>query len=382
MVKRKTKVVIAYASAGAGHVKAALALESGFREINKGDIEVKNINTLDYSSPFLKKSYPAFYLFLVNCIPSLWGLGYYFSDTRIAYRTLVGPARRISNRLHCRKLVDFLEEYDPDVALNTHFLGSEVMADMRRRGKLKNTKLITVVPDYLMHSFWVDKETDYYCVAQNDSKEHLIKRGIPGEKIKVFGIPVDRVCAKKKNRPELCKKLGILEGISTVLVTGGGYGVGPVRELVSELSRIEKKLQIIVVCGKNPALYEQMSRIAESSGVPIKVYGFIDNMDELMEVSDIMVAKSGGMTSSEAMAKDLPIVITSAIPGQEARNCKYLVSSGAALRAADPKKAKEAIAGILSSDDQMNRMRENIHRIKKPDSSRDIVNFALSLLKQ
>jgi len=380
MAKDKIKVVIAYASAGAGHVKAAFALESGFRELDRGNIEIRNINTLDYSSDFLKKSYPDFYLFLVNRIPSLWGLGYYLFDTRMAYRAFVALARRINNAMHCRKLEDFLNDYNPDIILNTHFLGSEVMANMRRKGKLKDSKLITVVTDYMMHSFWVDKEADYYCVAQEDSKAHLLKRGVPADKIKVYGIPIDRVFAKMKGKKELCRKLDIREDLPTVLVTSGGYGVGPVKKLVLELARIEKKIQLLVVCGKNPGLHEEINSIAGSLDIPVKAYGFVDNMDELMEVSDVMVAKSGGMTSSEAMAKDLPVVITSAIPGQEARNCKYLVKSGSAVHAGNLREAKQAIADILSSEVKMSQMTKRISEIKKPDSSRDIANFALSLL--
>lgn len=380
MAGNKIRVVIAYASAGAGHVKAALAIESAFREMNRSDIEVRTINTLDYSTDFMKKSYPAFYLFLVNRIPTIWGLGYYLFDTRLVYRALVGPVRRISNFLTCKRLVGFLNEYKPDIILNTHFLGSDVMREMRKRGMLKDTKLITVVTDYFMHSFWVDRQADYFCVAQNESKAHLMKRGIPAEKIRVFGIPVDRVFSQSKGKRELCGKLGVREDLLTVLITGGGYGVGPVKELVAGISGLKKEMQILVVCGKNPELYKEISEMAGSLGVPVKVYEFVNNMDELMEVSDIMAAKSGGMTSSEAMAKGLPIIITSSIPGQEARNCRYLVKSGAAVYAGSLEKVKQSMADIVSSKEKIEEMKAKINTIKRPNSSLDIAKFALSLI--
>ena len=374
------KVLIAYASAGAGHAKAAFAIESAFRKINPSGVEIKVINTLDYSTPFLKKSYPATYLFLVNKIPGIWGLGYYLFDARIIYKTLIGPARRINNGLNCGQLVKFLNEYNPDAAINTHFIGSEVMADMRRRGMLKNTKLITVVTDYLMHSFWVDKYTDYYCVAQDESREHLIKRGIPREKIRVFGVPINIIFAVKKDKRELCRKLDIREDYRTVLIGSGGFGVGPIKELVKALSGIKKDMQLLVVCGKNPKLYKEISELSKSLETPVKPYEFVDNMDELMEVSDVMVTKSGGMTSSEGMAKNLPMIITSAIPGQEARNCRCLVESGAAIQAGSAEKTKEAILELLSSKSKMKKLKDNINRVKKPNSSYDIANFTLNLL--
>lgn len=380
-MQNKKKILIAYANAGAGHRKASLAIESAFKVIARDDVQTEVIDTLDYSTPFLRRGYPAIYLFLVNRIPTIWGLNYYLFDTRIIYKTLISPARRINNGLNCADLVRFLNEYNPSIIINTHFLGSEVMADMKRHGMLKDTKLISVVTDYFMHSFWVDKDIDYYCVAQKESKGHLMKRGIPAERIKIFGIPIDRIFAVKKDKRELCSRLKIKDNIRTVLIGSGGFGVGPIKELVKELAAVEMPIQLLVVCGKNPKLYKEIGDLARASGKPIKVYEFVDNMDELMEVSDIMITKSGGMTSSEAIAKDLPLVITSAIPGQEARNCRYLVKSGAAIYAKNIKKAKEAICDILSSEERIEDLKRRIRDIKKPNSSYDIAQFAISLLE-
>ena len=251
---------------------------------------------------------------------------------------------------------------------------------MKRHGMLKDAKLITVVTDYFMHSFWVDKAIDYYCVAEDATKEHLIKRGISSEKIKVFGIPVDKVFAMRKDRKELCARLNVRDDCRTILIGSGGFGVGPIKELVKELSDIKQPIQLLVVCGKNQKLCRETGELAQSIELPIKVYGFVNNMDELMEVSDIIVTKSGGLTSSEAMAKDLPMVITSAIPGQEARNCRFLVNSGAAIQAGSVKKAKKAIIDILSSKGRMDELKKRVREVKKPNSSLDIARFALNLL--
>jgi len=374
------KILIAYANAGAGHRKAAYAIESAFKEINRNDIETKVIDTLDYTTPFFKMSYPATYLFMVNKIAVIWGLAYYLFDTRIFYRIFVAPIRRMVIGLNSARLVSFLNEYNPDIIINTHFLGNELAADMKRRGMLKNNKVITVVTDYMMHSFWVDKEIDYYCVAQEESKKHLMKRAIPPERIKVFGIPIDRVFALKRDRKELCAKLGIDDKKKTVLIGSGGFGVGPIKELVGELMNAKEVEQLLVICGNNPALYKEISEITRDAGGHVKAYKFVENMDEMMSVADVMVTKSGGLTSSEAMAKDLPMIITSAIPGQEARNSRYLVKSGAAIQAPGVKKAKEAIIEIFSSKEKFESLKKRIGDIKKPDSSYDIARFAITLL--
>jgi len=376
---RKKKILIACANAGAGHIKAAFAVEKALKKIAPPEVEIKVIDTLDYCTRFLKKSYPAVYLFLVKRIPTLWGLGYYLFDSRIIYRLFIAPARRISNFLNCAGLTAFLKQYNPDVIINTHFLGVEVASDMRRQGMLKETELITIVTDYLMHSFWVDKRSDYYCVAQNESKEHLIKRGISPERIKVFGIPIDGIFASRGDKKDICARLNIRDDLRTVLVGSGGFGVGPVKELVKELAGI-KGIQLLVICGKNPELHKDISELAGSLEISVRAYEFVDNMHELMDVSDIIVTKSGGMTSSEAMAKDLPMVITSAIPGQEARNCRYLVGSGAAVYAGGVEAAKKAISDMLDSEAMMTRLKKRIGEVKKPNASRDIARFALSLL--
>lgn len=374
------KILIAYANAGAGHRKAAYAIESAFKEINRNDIEIKVIDTLDYSTPFFKTNYPAFYLFVVNKIPYIWGIFYYLLDTRLFYRCIASYGRRLHNLLGFAGLEDFLSEYNPDIVINTHFLGGEVMVHMKKKGMLKNTKLVSVVTDYMMHAFWVDKMIDYFLVAQDESRKDLVNRGIPAEKIRVFGIPIDRKFAARIDRKGLCAKLGIDGAKKTVLIGSGGFGVGPVKELVRELSDTDSVEQLLVVCGKNPELYKYIDNIAKSAAKAVKVYEFVDNMDELMSASDVIVTKSGGMTSSEAMAKDLPMIITSAIPGQEARNSRYLVKCGAAIQAPTVKKARETIAEIFGSKDKLEELKNRIRSIKKPNSSCDIAQFAINLL--
>lgn len=376
------KILIAYANAGAGHKKAALAVQGAFREINRSDIETKVIDTLDYSTPFFKSNYPASYLFMVNKIPYLWGLFYYLLDTRIFYRCIASYGRRLHNSSGFKGLVKFLNEYNPDIVINAHFLGSEVMADMKKKGMLKNTKLVSIITDYMPHSFWVDKMVDYYCVAEEDTKKNLMTRGVSAEKIRVFGIPVDTVFGIKKDRKELSAEIGIDPEKNTVLIGSGGFGVGPIKELVDALMSAEKAQQILVICGNNQKLYKDITELAKNADGRVHAYPYVENMDEMMSVADVMITKSGGLTSSEAMAKDLPMIITSAIPGQEARNSDYLVKSGAAVKACTVRKAKEAIEELFKSKEKLESLKNRIGEIKKPNAASDIANFTISLLEK
>ncbi len=380
-MKPSKKVLIIYANAGAGHKKAALAIEAALKSLNRSDVETKVIDSIDYCSPFMQSTYLSVYLFMITHIPTIWGLFYYLFDTRIMYRGLVAMARRINNGPNSRGLEKFLLHYKPDVVVHTHFLSSEVMAAMKRRGELKDTRMLSVVTDYMMHSFWVEKEIDMFCVAQEASKEHLMPRGVPSEKITVTGIPVDPVFGDRPDKKELRVKLGIPESKFTVLLASGGFGVGPLKELVAGLGKEESDMQLIVVCGKNQKLYEEICDIKGSCKIPVTAYEYVNNMHELMELADIIVTKSGGLTSSEALAKELPLIIISAIPGQEARNSRYLLKAGAAIQAGGVEKVKASLQRLLSSPAELEKMRKNVQRIAKPRSAFSVVELIEKMLK-
>ncbi len=373
------RILIASANAGAGHVKAAQAVHRAFRDMDSPGIQVRSIDTLEYSSAFLRKAYPATYIFTVKRMPVFWGMAYYVTDNPVIYNTIVAPLRRFHNARHCRGLEAFLRDYNPDVVINTHFLGSEVMADMKRRGLLPSCTLLSVVTDCMMHSFWLDPDIDCYCVASEQSKRDLVKRGIPQSRVSVTGIPVDAAFARQEDTARIRHTLGIESGRKTVLVASGGFGVGPVRELVRALAGLSGGIQLLVVCGKNDSLYGTMRKLSLELSVPVKVFGFVNNMHELMSVSDIIVTKSGGMTSSEALAKGLPMIITSAIPGQEARNCRFLVQAGAAVRAQTPCAVKRVVAELLDSEEKMRAMKRAIDTVKKPLAARAVAECALNL---
>lgn len=375
------KILIVYANAGAGHRKAALAISKAFAEMNRNDIEVRVVDSLDYCTPFMKYMYLQTYLFMIAQTPTIWGLCYYIFDSRVIYKPWIAFLRRLNNGAGCKGFERFLLDYKPDVIVNTHFLGSEVMASMRRRGLLKEAKLMSVVTDYMMHSFWIDNEIDIFCVAQEASKKDIMRRGVPEAKVRVTGIPVDPLFGRAKDKAELRRRLKIPEAGFTVLLTSGGFGVGPLKELVEGLGREKSNMQLIVVCGKNPRLFDDIKAIKDGCKMPVTVYEYVDNMDELMELADIIVTKSGGLTSSEALAKDLPLIIISAIPGQEARNSKFLLDAKAAIQATGVAKVEEALKRLAASPRSIDALAENVRAVKRPRAAHDVAGSVLELMK-
>ena len=226
------KILITYASAGAGHKRAAEAAAGALREKHK-DVRVELWDILDYSSFLFQKTYSAIYLFAITYIPLIWGMAYLILDNPAIY-FIVSPLRRLINKLNSYRFIKLFYQLDPDVVISTHFYSTEVIAHQRRNKKYKG-RLISVITDFRIHSFWLAGGIDKFVVAAQNTKRELIKKGIEQNKIEVLGIPIDHVFGESKNKELLLEKLGLQKGLFTVLVVSGGLGVGPIEELVAEL---------------------------------------------------------------------------------------------------------------------------------------------------
>ena len=371
------KVLIIHATAGSGHTKSAQAIYNAINEVNH-NLEVKIINSLDYTNTFFKFSYPRVYMFLVNRIPLIWGFFYYILDSRFFYPLLCW-IRHIYNWLVAQPLVRFLEEYQPDIIINTHFLAPDVIS-MAGKKRISG-RMMSVITDYRLHSFWIARGVDEYLVTYEDTKKDLVKRGIPKEKIKVFGMPIDPVFLKEINKDEIKRKLGI-RNLFTVLVGSGGFGVGPMHKLIEELVGVDIPIQLLVVCGKNKELFKDVSEMSKKADFPVKAFGFVDNMHELMEVSDLIVTKSGGIVCAEALAKNLPIVGIFPIPGQESRNLRVMLEKGVAMELDRPQDAKNLLTNLFKDKDKLEKIRKNVALIRKPRAAMDIADFALTTLEK
>jgi processive 1,2-diacylglycerol beta-glucosyltransferase len=374
----KKRVLIIYATAGAGHLKAAMAVKKAFDGAGEAfDVDV--VDSLKYMSAFFRWTYPRIYLFMVKRIPAAWGFGYYILDNKIVY-ALTAWLRHLTNWINSRALAGFLRERQYDVIVSTHFLANDVIS---MEGKKKiGARLINVVTDLRMHSFWYAEATDKYVVACELTKEELVdKYGVSGDKIEVLGIPIDPGFSKVMDKEALIDKIGIKRGLCTILVGSGGFGVGPIEELVRSFKGISIPVQLLVVCGKNDQLCLTVGGMEEEVGIPVKSYGFIDNMDELMEVSDIIVSKTGGMMSSEALAKSLPIIGISPIPGQEMRNFEILIKMGVALDGREISGIPGMVTALYADKARMDDMRQKIVNARRPNAAIDIARLAMDAAK-
>jgi processive 1,2-diacylglycerol beta-glucosyltransferase len=364
------QVLILYASAGHGHLKAAKAIQEAANEL--WGVEWDCVDTLSLTPSWFGMTYAKSYLYQIQKMPHLWGLFYYATDIRAIY-AIVRPFRRLMNKLAASQLEKYVISKKPDVIVTTHFMGNEVTAYLKRKGKI-HSKLVTVVTDCMPHCVWMEKATDFYLTAMPETKKELVRRGVPADKVVVNGIPIEKKFSVPHDQAELRKKLGLNEKKFTVLLTSGGAGIGSVEKIVGLYAQAKNDIQLLAICGTNKVLYEKLKKIAAYWN-GLKPYGFVNNMDELMGASDLVVGKAGGLTSTESLAKSKPMILIESIPGQEARNARCLQFYGAAYEAKSPADVIEKTCELISNETERHLMREAVSKISHPRSAYTAAEF-------
>ena len=369
------KVLITHVPAGSGHEKAAEAVHLAIQEKHPG-VETIFLNGLEGMSPAYQWTFTQGYIGMIHRYPQVWGFLYHLADTRgLAWASY--KLHRLTNGSHGRNLEQILLRHQPDAIVATHFFPVEVAAFLKKKGKLRS-RIIAVITDYLPHSVWVAPGVDFYAVGCSCTRDELIRRGIPGDRIRVTGIPIAPKFKRRHERKTLAQKLGVRPDLFTVLVGSGGFGTGPIVEEISAFRAMPERMQLLIVTGKNSALYHHLESMREQIPHDLKIYRFVDNMDELMEVSDVMVTKPGGLSCAEAMAKGLPLVLTAAIPGQESRNAKVLHGMGAAVLCSRPGGLPECLCRLHSDPEALKRLGQTGREHARPDACYEVAELAIA----
>ncbi len=366
------KILIFYASAGHGHEKAARAVLEAVQELYPG-VDARAVDAIALMPPFFGNGYRQTYLLQIKYAPWLWGMFYYSFDWPWFYAILKW-VRRAMNAPNAGRLKKMVRSEKPSVIFSTHFFATEVVSRMKEKGQT-DAKLVTVVTDYLPHYVWTARCVDRYAVGLPETKEGLVRRGVSPDKIEITGIPVEKKFFAPASRTEVLKSLELDPRTFTVLLTSGGVGVGATLPFIQKLSMSPAPVQIILVCGSNKALYEKMNSL-RSVYIHLRVLAFVNNMNELMEASDVVVGKAGGLTITESFLKNKPVILLGAIPGQEARNVTCVKAHGAGLEAADSAEAAEIVLRLKGSPVEMENLKKGIATIAKPDAAQKIAALA------
>jgi processive 1,2-diacylglycerol beta-glucosyltransferase len=373
---RNSGILILTASAGAGHLIAARAVAHALRA-QAPDIRVEVLDVLTIANVLFRKLYAGGYLGLVRHAPAVMGWLYQTMDRP---RHAVLDALRIwIQDLNKRPIVQYLQQRRPALVVNTHYLATEIVAQMRRAGQIACPQ-VTITTDYETHRIWVHEPNERYYTATEDGKFDLTRCGVPPERIRVTGIPVRPGFAERLDRAAARRRCGLELDRPAVLLLCGGFGVGPTAELLRELVFMPADAQVIVITGRNEKLRARLQRQVAGGTRPVQVVGFTDKIHEWMQAADVVVTKPGGLTVAEALACALPLVIVDPIPGQEVANADYLLEHGAALKVNNVRLLGHRVSGLLADRPRLEHLRAAARAIARPNAAHDIAADALTLL--
>jgi len=383
------KVLIATATAGGGHLAAASAIEDAWRTLRPHD-SIEKLDLVKLFSPLHRKIHADGYETLVEKAPELWGLLFSKTDDPkvVARLNKLGRAFTPTSGL---KLTRHIQRAKPDVIICTHYGPIAVLDKMQEMRQSKEPTLgpskegnrpkqanspfvVSVVTDFEAHALWMGDCVDLYCVAAEATCARLAARGAASSNMAVTGIPISNKFANPVNARDVRARLGLRDDQPVVLLLGGGFGWGPISETLAELDKIEARFQTVVVCGRNTELRREVA--AQERNHPTHVLGFVSNMNELMAVSDLVITKPGGLTTSEALASGLPMVVINPIPGQEAANSDFLLQAGAAIKVNRIEEMAQRVAQLLGSK-KLAALSKAARAVGKPTAARNVCDEIL-----
>lgn len=362
-----------YISINSGHHQASLAVEQTLKEIQPAN-QVLNTNCLKYTNPILEKIVNRAYMGVIKNTPELWD--YLYDNPKFLKNTQ--KLRDFIHRYNSKKLKILLDKSSPDVIACTQAFPCGMVADYKKYFDL-NIPLVGILTDHAPHSYWVYDTVDFYIVPSEQSKNKFISEGIAPEKIKVWGIPIDTKFEKNIERQTVFDKLRLNPTPPIVLIMGGGQGLGPIEEVVWAINNSNIALQLIVATGTNRLLYKNLRNKQKKFKKQILILDHVNNIDELMEISTLIITKPGGLTTAEALSKGLPIIIINPIPGQENRNTRFLINEGIGVKAENEEHAVHLLTDLLKDTDRLNQMRLAAKKQAKPDAARKIAQLLLNL---
>lgn len=366
------RILIATVTAGAGHLQAASALEEAWRSLRPHDT-VQKLDLLDLVPRLQREVYVKGYVKLVEHAPELWGLVFKKTDNPKLVRKITKLRRAFAERSN-KKFVKHLKTFRPEAVLCTHYLPVEIMGHLKGTTDGWRPLTVCVVTDFEAHALWMDQAVDLYCVAAEETKSSLIARDAAAENVVVTGIPIAAKFSSRPEAQEVRRALGVRDDLPTLLVLSGGFGMGPVAEILGALDKVKVSLQTLVVAGRNEELRRKLA--AGDYRHPTRVLGFVANMHELMAVADLILTKPGGLTTSEALAMGKPLFILNPIPGQEAANSDFLLERGAAAkvnRVEDVPFRIEQLIGSKKLTEMARAAKELGHPSAAPDACREVI---------
>jgi processive 1,2-diacylglycerol beta-glucosyltransferase len=368
-------ILIFTASTGGGHKRAAAAIEAKIRKISP-ETTVNVVDAMKKIGKVYDKTVCDGYHFMATKIPKVYGISYKMIDRETPiYKTVMH-----FNSMMAKKLLATIDEYNPDLIIICHPFITTMVSKLREHGKIQ-VKAIALITDYDSHRTYIAPNMDAYVLAEPSMADKLVEKyNVDPEKIYPLGIPIFDSFTADFDKNEICKREGLAPEKPTVLLMAGSFGVTSVLEFYKNLALKSKDMQFIVITGKNQKLYEHLEVLIAELGTQsnTKLLYFVDNVEDYMHISDVIVTKPGGLTVTESLACGLPLAIYSAFPGQELDNATYLTEEKAAILL-DKKHGADEIISLLEDKQRVAQMKEKCKMLAQPNSAENIFKLAQKL---
>lgn len=371
------RILVLSASVGAGHMRAAQAVELALKELAP-DTEVRNLDILTLTNAAFRRVYSKSYFDLVNSAPHVLGYLYdLFDRPSKKENPLSKRFKLLLQQANLRLFYKLLDEQPWDIVVNTHFLSAELIAALKKRKKFAAPQL-TVTTDFDTHLLWVNQPCEHYFTATAEGALYLQSFGISARDCTVTGIPIHPLFSQPRDRAACIKAHGLKGDRPIVLQSAGGFGVGPIETIYRGILDVETPLEVVAVCGKNEAAKKKLEKIEVPARHHAKVLGFTDKMDELMAAADVVVSKPGGLTTSEVLARGAAMCIVNPIPGQESRNSDFLLEHGAAIKINNLALTAHKLQTLLADSERLARLKANARSLAKPQAAYEIARRVLA----
>ena len=369
---RRKRLLLLSVSAGAGHTRAAEALRVAAADF---DADALHLDVMDYVSSAFRALYTELYLKVVEKHPAVWAQFYRIMDKTPA-NAPASRLRRAVERLNTLKLREAIKSFAPDAVICTHFLPAELLMRERRRGRVTSPVFVQVT-DFDLHGMWVVPDMAGYFAASEEVAFRMRARGIAADEIHVTGIPIMPAFATPLSRAECAAELGLDPERTTILLMGGGAGLGGLDDVAARLLALDGDFQLIALAGRNKDMLARLQELARRHPRRLVAHGFTDRVERLMSASDVVITKPGGLTTSECLALGLPMIVHAPIPGQEERNCDYLLEQGAALKAIDADALEFRVRELIAHPQRIAAMSARARGLGHPHAAREVLRAVL-----
>lgn len=365
------KILFLSVSAGAGHMRAAEALRA-YAGAADGSVEAVHLDVMDFVTSTFRKLYTDFYIKLVNKAPTLWGYLYHLTNEAQSDSSME-KLRRGLERLNTRPLLKEIAQFKPDAIVCTHFLPAELLSRLIRKQGFSCPVWVQVT-DFDLHRMWVHESMAGYFAANEEVAFRMRAQGVAADHIHVTGIPIMPAFAAALERAECAREYGLDPAKPTILLMGGGAGLGSLDTIAARLLALEGSFQLIVMAGKNAQALSALQNLQQQYPGRLVPQGFTDKVERLMACSDLVITKPGGLTTSECLAMGLPMIVNAPIPGQEERNADYLLEEGVALKAFDAVTLEYRVRYLLEHPEKLADMRAKAKALGRPLAAQQVLD--------